>query len=352
MYKYDVIIIGAGLGGLTAGAKLAKEGKRVLMIEQHKIPGGCATTFKRKNFKTEVGLNALGGLDEVDIKQEIFTELGVFDKVKFIRLPEFYRFKIGERSIVVPDNVEAAIDVLSKEFPAERKGIQKFFRTISGIRKEINGYCRLHPRLFKAVLPVMPFVFPRLVLNMFTTVGKFLDSCTSNEQLKATLVANMSYYHDDPYSMSLLYFSAAQGEFFKGSYFIQGGSQELSNHLASVITKNGGNILYDCMVTHIITKNKTAIGAEFYYKKDEDTKLTEFAKVIIANAAVPQVGEKLLSPDVAVKLSRKIKGFTNSCSFLVVFLHFKKTVKELGNTNYTVFVNEDNSFKQIGRAHV
>ena len=281
----------------------------------------------------------------MDIKQEIFTELGVFDKVKFIRLPEFYRFKIGERSIVVPDNVEAAIDVLSKEFPAERKGIQKFFRTISGIRKEINGYCRLHPRLFKAVLPVMPFVFPRLVLNMFTTVGKFLDSCTSNEQLKATLVANMSYYHDDPYSMSLLYFSAAQGEFFKGSYFIQGGSQELSNHLASVITKNGGNILYDCMVTHIITKNKTAIGAEFYYKKDEDTKLTEFAKVIIANAAVPQVGEKLLSPDVAVKLSRKIKGFTNSCSFLVVFLHFKKTVKELGNTNYTVFVNEDNSFK-------
>ncbi|MBN1145594.1 MAG: FAD-dependent oxidoreductase, partial [Bacteroidales bacterium] len=52
--KYDIIIIGAGLGGLTAGAKLAKEGKRVLVVEQHSIPGGYATTFKKKDFLFEV----------------------------------------------------------------------------------------------------------------------------------------------------------------------------------------------------------------------------------------------------------------------------------------------------------
>ena len=87
---YDIIIIGAGLGGLTAGAKLAKEGKKVLLIEQHNRPGGCATTFKRKDFVFEVGLHEMDGLVNADMKIKIFRELGVFDKVEFLRVPEFY----------------------------------------------------------------------------------------------------------------------------------------------------------------------------------------------------------------------------------------------------------------------
>jgi phytoene dehydrogenase-like protein len=55
--KYDIIIVGAGLGGLTAGAKLTREGKKVLVIEQHSKPGGCATTFRRGDFTMEVGLS-------------------------------------------------------------------------------------------------------------------------------------------------------------------------------------------------------------------------------------------------------------------------------------------------------
>ena len=63
---YDVIIIGAGLGGLTAGAKLAREGKSVLLLEQHDRPGGCATTFKRRDFTMEVGLHEMDGLHPGD----------------------------------------------------------------------------------------------------------------------------------------------------------------------------------------------------------------------------------------------------------------------------------------------
>ena len=84
MKQYDVIIIGGGLGGLTAGAKLAKDGKKVLLIEQHNIPGGCATTFRRKDYIMEAGLHAVDGLDEQDPKRKIFEDLGVFDQVQFI----------------------------------------------------------------------------------------------------------------------------------------------------------------------------------------------------------------------------------------------------------------------------
>ena len=69
--QYDVIIVGGGLGGLTSGAKLAREGKKVLLLEQHDRPGGCATTFKRKDFTMEVGLHEMDGLHPSDPKTKI-----------------------------------------------------------------------------------------------------------------------------------------------------------------------------------------------------------------------------------------------------------------------------------------
>ena len=103
---YDCIIIGAGLGGLTAGAKLAKSGKKVLLIEQHDRPGGCATTFKKKGFTLEVGLHEMDGLHPRDMKMKIFRDLGVLDTVEFIKVPEFYHFVNERRDVVVSHDSE------------------------------------------------------------------------------------------------------------------------------------------------------------------------------------------------------------------------------------------------------
>ena len=108
MNKYDVIIIGAGLGGLTAGSKLAKEGKKVLLIEQHDKPGGCATSFKRKDFILEAGLHEMDGLDQRDMKTRIFRDLGVSNKVVFLKVPELYRFVNNRVDMVMPHEPEQA----------------------------------------------------------------------------------------------------------------------------------------------------------------------------------------------------------------------------------------------------
>jgi len=125
--QYDVIIIGAGLGGLTAGAKLAKEGKSVLLLEQHDRPGGCATTFKRKDFTMEVGLHEMDGLHPGDMKNRIFADLGISERVEFLPVPEFYRFNNERNDLVIPHDPEEAKAILKSHFPDQEKGIDDYF---------------------------------------------------------------------------------------------------------------------------------------------------------------------------------------------------------------------------------
>ncbi|MHA2503658.1 MAG: FAD-dependent oxidoreductase [Candidatus Kariarchaeaceae archaeon] len=101
--SYDVIIIGAGLGGLAAGAILSQAGKSVLMIEQHNIVGGAATHFVRKRtMRFEVGLHELDGMGR-DSKRQLFKDLGILDRLELVQVPEFYRVSRGDFEFTMPD---------------------------------------------------------------------------------------------------------------------------------------------------------------------------------------------------------------------------------------------------------
>ena len=347
--SYDAIIIGAGLGGLTAGAKLAKEGKEVLLIEQHNVPGGCATTFKRKDLKIEVGLHVIDGLDDGDPKLKLFEELGVLDNMEFKRVPEFYRFVKPGVDMTIPDNYEQAIRVLTERFPAEKKGIIKFFKVISALRKEVFKVPRQKWKMLLS-MPLFPFYAPNLMVHENTTVGRFLDDLFDDEDLKLVLLATLGYYHDSPYNMSLLYYSIAQGSFFRGGgYFIKGGSQMLSDYLASVIKDHNGEVIYRHLVNEIIIENGVATGVK--YSKKSATKgeqQTAFGKCIVANAALPNVmGELLKDADAQSRLSNSVGNPEIAPSILSVYLGFKKPPKDLGNSSYsTIFFNGGISSQQ------
>jgi len=346
--KYDVIIIGAGLGGLTAGAKLAKDGKKVLMIEQHTVPGGCATTFKRKDFIVEVGLHETDGLDNSDPKTKMFRDLSVFDHVEFVRVPEFYRFTNQRIDIVIPDNHTKAIDVLVKRFPREEKGIRKFFKVILNLGKEINRLPREKWK-FLMLLPVFPILYPNIMFREKQTLGKLLDSIIQDEDLKLVLLANLGYYHDNPYTMSLFSYAVAQASFFRGGgHYVKGGSQKLSDYLASVIKNNGGEVILRHLVTGIIIEDNKAVGVKYRKTTGSDVETQEaFADYIIANAAIPNVVNELLPPsEVKNRLASDIAKQEIACSLTTVYLGFKKPPKELGNKHYSTFVFSENMTTQ------
>jgi phytoene dehydrogenase-like protein len=312
--KYDIIIIGAGLGGLTAGAKLAKEGKKVLVLEQHNRVGGCATTFQRGDFTLEVGLHEMDGPSPRDLKTRIFSDLGVSGNVEFLKVPEFYRFINDNYEVTIPHEAETAISRLSELFPEEEAGIKAYFDQILNPKKRAPG----------AEAPDK-------------SVGEFLDSIIKNDDLKLILLGNLGYFHDDPYTLSLTYYSLAQGSYYSGgASFIKGGSQKLSDHLAAFIKSHNGEVLLNHIVTKIESNDQKVTGVGFK-KKGDNTEQTALADEVIANNAVLNVAG-LLPEKYGNELKNEIRDQKAGASLLTVYFGFSKPLKDIGNRFYSTFV--------------
>ncbi|HKK63007.1 MAG TPA: NAD(P)/FAD-dependent oxidoreductase [Bacteroidales bacterium] len=319
--QYDVIIIGGGLGGLFAGAKLSKEGKSVLLLEQHDRPGGCATTFTRKGFTMEVGLHEMDGLHPADGKNKIFNDLGVFDKVEFLPLPEFYRFIHQDTDLVMPHNKEAAISLLKDKFPDQSKGIDTYFNRLMNARR-INTMERNKPD---------------------SSIGDYLDSIFTNEEIKLFLLGNLGYFHDDPYSLSLKYFSMAEGAYFNGrANFIKGGSQKLSNAMVDIIRENGGKVLLNHKVSSIqLDENNKVTGLRFINSLPGNHTMIECtAKDIVANASLSEIAG-LLGVNNGKIITDKTAKQTIGASLITVYLGFEKALKDMGHKYYSTFVFDD-----------
>jgi phytoene dehydrogenase-like protein len=338
----DVIVVGAGLGGLVLGALLAKRGRKITVLEQHNIPGGCATIFRRKSFRFEVGLHAMDGLDEVDAKVQLFQELDLLNKVPFVHVPrtEFYRFKHDCLDITIPGTVAGAVQVLSSIFPREKKRIVEFFKTITTIRRDLNKLFLLEKWKLYGSMMVLPFLYPKLVQYRNTTVGDFLDAMFDDEMLKLVLVANILYYHDDPRKLSLFWYCLSQGSFISGGvHFIKGGSQVLANYLASYIREHGGEVLLSHRVDEILVDHGCAVGVR--YTKTRGHMRPEGmrkARIVVANAALPVVVNELIKGPELAPYRAKINGLQKSCSFLSLYLGLKMPPKALGNQTYSTII--------------
>jgi len=316
--EYDIIVIGGGLGGLTAGAKLAKEGRKVLLLEQHDRPGGCATTFKRKGFTLEVGLHEMDGMDGRDMKTRIFRDLGVFDNCTFLKVPEFYRFMNGRYDIVVSHDPDETAAELSRHFPGEEEGIAAYFDRIMNARKYMKESAG----------------------EKESSIGDFLDSIINNEDLKLVLLGNLGYFHDDPYGLSLNYYAMAQGSYYTGGgLYIEGGSQRLSDSLVSIIEQNGGKVMLKHMVTGILVEAGKATGIKYRPSgRDMDTEEMAIGKEIVVNAAIPSVANELLPETVSGMLKEEVAEREAGASLLTVYFGFNPSLSEVGSGHYSTFL--------------
>ncbi len=122
---WDVIVVGSGLGGLSAGAHLAALGKRVLILEQHYIAGGNAGVFRRKRmFEFDVGTHYLAQCEPGGAIRTILHGLGLENRIEFLEpTPMASTHPLPGVCVRMPKGWERYRERLIEAFPEEAAGL-------------------------------------------------------------------------------------------------------------------------------------------------------------------------------------------------------------------------------------
>ena len=199
--KYDVVIIGAGIGGLTCGALLAKSGFKTLIIEQHSIPGGYCTSFKRKGFIFDAAVHFTEGLGEGGRFHQILKDLGVEKEIEVYKIDPLARFFFGDESFSVPADLNEYISMLSKKFPKEEKGISELFKTIKRLEEEAE---KLPTPLHIWNVLFHPLKYPLILKYYNKTFADMLADFIKDAKLGSIISAGWPYVGLPPSKVSAL----------------------------------------------------------------------------------------------------------------------------------------------------
>ncbi|NVN85163.1 MAG: NAD(P)/FAD-dependent oxidoreductase [Rhodopseudomonas sp.] len=319
MARYDAVVIGAGLGGLTAGAILAREGRKVLVIERGNSVGGAASSYKVGDLFVEGSLHVTSNPHHAeDPKHGALSRAGVLDAVKWIPTGALYEARGGPlgRPFLLPDNFAAARGALNERFPEARHGIAQLLDEMERIAA--TGDITLNDQ--------------DLQLSLSDKLDRLFGD---NEAIKCALAANLSYYHDDPTTLRWASFAMAQGGFLRGgACFIQGGSQRLSSALARAIRMAGGEVLLRRSVSAIALNADGEFGYVTHTARDgSDPQIVECRR-IIGNAA-PAILASLLPEADATRLNDSYARETPSISLFALTLGLSTPPRAFGVGSYS-----------------
>ena len=289
--RYDVIVIGAGLGGLTAAAGLARAGRKTLLIERNASVGGAASTYKVGDLTVEASLHETSDpRDPADPKHAVLAGLGVLDAVEWVPVGSLYEARGGPLGAPfrMPESFAGARAALGERFPAARAGIAAVLGDMERIAVGLGTLGRGREAFrdlregFSALLKLAP-----VVRDWRLSLGQVLERhFGSNEAVKCALAANLPYYHDDPDGLWWIFFAVAQGGYLQsGGYYIRGGSQRLSDALAGAVTAAGGEIRLGHAATAIRLDGAGAPCAVAYRDLAGGDAAEAEAPIVVGNAA-------------------------------------------------------------------
>ncbi len=286
-----VIVIGAGIGGLTAGALLAKRGYEVKIFDQAIVPGGCASTFKRQGFTFDVGATQVAGLEPGGIHHRIFTELEIELPAATPCDPACAVFLPGETTPinVWRDPVRWQVE-RQQQFPGSEPFWQ-FLQQLFNASWEFQSRDPILPprNLWDVGQLVGALRLGTMITLPFTlaTVGDALKwfGLSHDRRLQTFLDLQLKLYSQvTAAETALLYAATALGvsQTPQGLYHLQGSMQVLSDRLVASLERDGGKLLMRHTVTSIACDETGATGVTICDRKTGAT-WTETADEVVAN---------------------------------------------------------------------
>ena len=269
---YDVIVIGAGIGGLTAAALMAKEGGlRVGVFEQYVRPGGFCHSWPRKadvngkafKFHFDAGVHDISGAHPGGTVDSVLGRLEARDRVRWIRMHQEY--VLSNLRMKPPQDADDFARLLGDLFPADKAGVRDLFTTIRQVYDgmfdgvEEKGGIPRSPQTVDEVL-AYPVRHPEMVRWQERPFNELLDHFIIDEKLKDILRSLTAYLTDRPEYLSVAAMTPIFGYYFHGGYYPEGGSQRLADVLVKVIREQGGKVSLGKGVERILIEDGAAKG--------------------------------------------------------------------------------------------
>lgn len=318
------VIIGSGLGGLSTGVILAKNGYEVTILEQASQVGGCLQCFSRDGVKFETGMHFIGSLDNDQVLSHYFNYLGIKDKVQFNRLnPQAYDVVSlqGER-FAFPNGREAFIERFAQRFPSQRENLVRYCDLVEKVAS-LSPFRDLHHRADEN-----RFIDDKL---LYESLSEVIDQTITDPLLRKVLVGNLSLYaaqkDKTPFATHAFIF-----DFYNNSTFrIVGGSDAIVKALREVFEQHGGRVLTRRKVTKVLVEGKKATGVV------TDNGETFSADVVISDVNPKQLIGMVDNGVFTQAYKSRIEGISDTTSVFSLFLRFKDGALPYLNSNFYGF---------------
>jgi all-trans-retinol 13,14-reductase len=322
--SWDAIVVGAGLGGLSAAASLARSGLRVAVLEQHTVAGGYAHRFLRKAresgrvYDFDVALHMTGDLGPDRWLGRRLGELGVSRRFRVRTFEDAYRTRGPAHDLRVPTNVDAYEALLRRTFPAEIRGIAELFALFRDADLGASGFAEVgagaRALMGRTVAEVVAaHVRDERFLVVFATLWPYLG--TPPDRLCAMTFGQMwTSYH------------------LGGCCYVEGGGQALSDAFVDVILEAGGIVRLGCAVERIVTHAGRVVGVETTRHGSVR------APVVVSNANGPATFDQLLDePALATKDRWTMNEMPLSASAHETYLGIEGDATSLGLRDRLLF---------------
>ena len=343
----DVAIIGSGLGGLVAGATLARRGLRVALFESHSVAGGCATQFARgprsARYHFDVGLHYIGDCGADGAIPRILRGVGIDLDYVPMDPDGFDTLLFPDLEFRIPAEVEVYRERLVALFPRERRGIDRYVRLLEQVMRAGKRMDAKGGRMGLSDLFALGRDLYALGKNQNRTIGAVLDDCVKDVRLRAVLLGQSGDYGLPPSKVSAFLHLGLAGHYFRGAYYPRGGGRVIADSLAREIERSGGTVHLRRGVDRILVEDGRAVGVRLEARAGGAMRDVR-ARVVLSNADLRLTLERLVGLEhLPASWVTRVPELEMAAALFMTFLGVRADLTKLGMraTNYWQFDSYD-----------
>ncbi len=343
-FDADTIIIGSGSGGLTSALALARAGQKVLVLEQHYVPGGWCHNFSKGGFTFSPGVHYVGRLGPGGETRAIYEGLGAAnDLIFFEQNPEHYEHcHIGGVKFDYHAHLPAMTDRLLKRFPLEQQGIGKYMELLQNLVDQLPLIFEINS--IKDVI-LMPYRTRHIGRYGLYSLKRILDGWIPDPVVRGILSVQCGDQGLPPSKTMMMLHAGLARHYEHGGYYPRGGGSAIAQALVKAIRRTGSEVKMNASVDKILTEShgrgRRAVGVKL--ANGEELR----ARHVISNTDPHKTYGMVREENLSRKLIKRLKKTRYSLTSLILFLAVDMDATTAGLDSGNIWYSEEPDFDKV-----